>query len=175
MAHTLNTQIHFANKGAVLSFNNRFNIVNKKFFCKPLGGFWVSSYLGPARISAWREWCVSDMPHWIVDVDLYKVVINPDAHIYEIDTQADLVSLHNRYPANYGFGKYLNFEAIARNYDGIHLTEDGQWATRYGSGINLYGWDLESTVLFTKCFEFEPYQYRSIKLSRNKIKRRSIK
>ncbi len=36
---------------------------------------------------------------------------------------------------------------MARDYDGLHLTEKGQWDTHMGR-TNLYGWDMESTLWF---------------------------
>jgi hypothetical protein len=51
------------------------------------------------------------------------------------------------------FGTFLDFEAISNDYDGIHLTTNGESATRLTSGISLYGWDVECTLWFRWCFE----------------------
>lgn len=47
-------------------------------------------------------------------------------------------------------------EAIAKKYDAVHLTSEGQWRTRH-STPNLYGWDCESTLWLR--WKFEKVEY----------------
>ncbi len=45
----------------------------------------------------------------------------------------------------------LDFEKLARDFDGIWLTAEGQWDTRMTSP-NLYGWDVECVLFFRWVF-----------------------
>jgi len=47
----------------------------------------------------------------------------------------------------------MDWEEIAKHYDGVMLTEAGQVHTRYSRPLSLYGWDCESTVWFRDVFE----------------------
>lgn len=42
---------------------------------------------------------------------------------------------------------YLDFELLAKNYDAIWLTENGQSETHLYYPINLYGWDCETVLI----------------------------
>lgn len=134
---------------------------NRDYFVKPFDGLWTSTYT--EGTSAWVEWCRAeefgnpDKQTWFI--------LEPDAsaRIYEIDTLDDLLFLLAHYPhpdreqAIYGrFMAYLDFERISRDYDAIHLTDAGQWTTRF-SEPSLNGWDCECTLWFRWCFtQVEP-------------------
>ena len=55
---------------------------------------------------------------------------------------------------------FIDYEEMAKEYDAIWLTVNGQWDTRLpemdgnydidGSSINLYGWDCESLLILRK-------------------------
>lgn len=117
------------------------------------GGLWTSTWVDDS--CAWRDFCVNEMD-W---GDFYIWLLEPDprARILEIDTLDDLKDVLLVYPDPRERGQSLgnvagvNFEAIAESWDGIHLTEEGQWRTRL-SQPNLYGWDVESTLWFRWCF-----------------------
>ena len=90
---------------------------------------------------------------------LYAVYPYPDARVYEIDTHDDLLALIDRYPhgaieaTDYGVldFRHPDFEAVARDYDAVHLTDDGMVATRLATP-GTYTWDCESTIWFRACF-----------------------
>lgn len=128
--------------------------VQNRQFIKPLYGLWTSTYADES--SAWVDWCLAEdfgNPHacswWVLQPD-------PSSRVYVIDSAADLCVLCERYPdptmAGLGTLAFLDFERIARDYDGLHLTESGQWATRH-SRPSLYGWDCECTLWFRWCFD----------------------
>lgn len=124
------------------------------------GGLWTSTWDGRDG-SGWTAfmdadgWAPDGGQHgvWLLDVD-------PQARLICIDTLQDLRDLLDRYatPAPAGWPSALNdargidFEALAADgFHGVHLTDDGQWATRLTSP-NLYGWDCESTLWLTWAF-----------------------
>lgn len=66
-------------------------------------------------------------------------------------TKADpgLGALMDRYPRVVGLRRGLDFERLAMNYDGLHLTHDGYMRTRSRRpGPALIGWECESTLWF---------------------------
>ncbi len=179
MTHSLATQIHISRRGIDLSKPLIFDVKNRDYFCKPTGGMWSATFLGGARISSWYEWCRAEMTQMIYgdSVQPYLIHVNSDARVYEIDTYVDLVRLYKSYGKRDQFEGRLDFEKVSKDYDGIHLTDAGQWATRFapdqsGHGINLYGWDMESTVFFREVFKLEQYAYPKLTLKRGKIKGR---
>jgi len=145
-----------------LYLNERYQQLNPKYFepprndrfSKPRGGLWTSSYIDREHGSEWMDWCIGEdfrsarQHSWLLEP-------MPDARVYEIDTLHDLKALlrkhHYDAPWNgltLGYGlesRMLDFEAIAKRYDAIHLTSEGQWRTKL-STPNLYGWDCESTL-----------------------------
>lgn len=136
--------------------------VKNQIFVKPLGGFWTSTYLSKGKFaSEWVEWCHSEEPEWIKNKEEEKpavlLEVSPSARIYTIDSVSQLKWLQDKYPhpehEKWGWGNFalLDWERIAQDYDGVHLTSRGQWATRHGSP-NLYGWDCESTIWFRNVF-----------------------
>lgn len=122
------------------------------------GGLWTSTYLGVLG-SDWIRWCRSESFYcngngdegfrvWLLEPDR-------DARIYEIDSYADLERLVEGYPqhpedelADLHLGVFTQpaWGEVAADYDAIHLTEEGQWATRMTHPLSLYGWDCESTL-----------------------------
>ena len=51
------------------------------------------------------------------------------------------------------FFRFLDYEKMAEQYDGIHLTEDGEARTRYMFPMTFCGWDCESTLWFRWKFD----------------------
>lgn len=118
---------------------------------KPRGGLWTSTY-DERYGSGWIQWCLSESFDCGPADPVFRVwTLEPDpaARIYEIDTYADLARLCERYGQTIEHGSYSEtcpaWSRIARDYDAVHLTDEGQWATRF-SDPNLYGWDCESTL-----------------------------
>jgi hypothetical protein len=132
-------------------------ISNKDYFNKPHGGLWTSTYRPETHDSGWVEWC-----HWndFGDVDSkswYLLTPKADPNIYTIRSLDDLCRLLQEYSVPLprpGFERhYLDFEALSKVYDGIHLTQEGQMETHLSFPENLYGWDCESTLWFGWHFE----------------------
>lgn len=118
---------------------------------KPEGGLWTSSYRDES--SAWVNWMQAEQ--WYNHSDATAWLLTPDdPDIYQIDTLTDLKVLASEFPNEDSPLSYtaLDYEAIADVFDGIWLTQQGQWQTRF-SHPNLYGWDCESTLWFEWCFE----------------------
>lgn len=119
---------------------------------KPEGGLWTSPYEAYFG-SPWCQWCLTeefrvkrDHPYfhlWLLEPD-------PNSHIYVIDSEQDLIDLVAAYPAKpispgYPF-EYPDWLKVAEDFDGVHLTDEGQWQTRMSQPANLYGWDCECTL-----------------------------
>lgn len=140
--------------------------VKNQLHVKPLGGLWTSTYQPTGKFaSGWIEWCYSEEPEWITE-HAFLLEVKPDARIYTIDSQSDVLQLLNKYKLyrlRSESGKLidvmdlgmsmaiLDWEKIAQDYDGVHLTEEGQWRTRLARP-GLYGWDCESTIWFRNVF-----------------------
>ena len=132
---------------------------------KPKNGLWTSTY-DPECGSAWVQWNFSERFAGIRKNDLlyfHAYVLYPqEAKVAVIDTLEDLENLIEKYrfktevPFRFFGTESLDFEALSQDYDALHLTEKGQWATRHGSP-NLYGWDVESTLWFRDCFSRSEY------------------
>jgi hypothetical protein len=114
---------------------------------------WTSTEVnGSSDWIRWREEesYGSDLAH------TWRLTPDPLAVVIEIDTVADLMYVREQYAHGYGenhplsglrkYDEYIDFALIARDYAGVHLTEEGQWRTRLSEPYNLYGWDCESTV-----------------------------
>lgn len=124
---------------------------------KPEGGLWTSTYTR-GKGSGWTRWCEGEdfgVPHgqW----QGYLLSVDPAARVVTIDSANDLMTLlQYDFARRTPFGGYHrvvpDFEKLAKFYDGMHLTDRGQWATRHSIPANLYGWDCESTVWFRWVF-----------------------
>lgn len=49
-------------------------------------------------------------------------------------------------PRNRRWG--IDFEKMAEDYDAFWLTENGQAETRFSRPFSLYGWDVETVLVF---------------------------
>lgn len=128
---------------------------------KPLGGLWTSSLDHATGGCDWVRFCregyrdARAFHGWLLSPA-------PTARLAVVDSHADLCALHARYgllaaPAGPWDGG-LDWERLAADYDGLHLTARGQRETRwpFGSPITLYGWDAESTWWARWMFVGEP-------------------
>lgn len=123
---------------------------------KPFGGLWASPYIEHGQYkSAWDKWCTYEMPNRVKN---YGVLfeLKEDSKIYTIDSADDLKELLSKYENKQSllYGTItsfaiIDFEALAKDYDGVFLTNKGQCDTRF-SQPSLYGWDVESLVLLNK-------------------------
>ncbi len=108
------------------------------------GGLWTSTF-DEHHGSDWVQWSLGEefrcdresasWQTWLLDPD-------PAARVVDIDSYADLAALVAAYPG----GDYPAWHDIAVDFDAVHLSERGQWATRLSGPFNLYGWDCESTL-----------------------------
>ncbi len=125
---------------------------------KPSGGVWTSTYTKKESTpSDWLYFC--KMEQLISEKKIHGLLLKPkkECNIVEIDTINDLNDIIKKYPdepdEGYPLETRINFEGLARDFDGLHLTYKGQWETRF-TQPNLYGWDTESTIWFNPdCLE----------------------
>lgn len=141
---------------------------------KGKGGLWTSSYLGKEKGSDWIQWCLGNEYAIPFNSIWEGYLLEPknDLQIYTIHTLEDMHILFDRY----GYQLYpqvselemegIDFEKMSEDYDGLHLTSQGEAVTRHGFSFfrditsdlkpewqakkmrNFYGWDCESTFHF---------------------------
>lgn len=122
-------------------------------YIKPHGGLWLTSHE-----YTWKQWCYENrfsnpdgQTEWVIP-------LKNDPNFLVIDTLEDYIKIVRRwkmpdkYPDKPGLLPHaLDFEKIGQVYDGIFLTERGQWRTRMPrepyEDYTLYGWDLESVLI----------------------------
>ena len=130
-----------------------FQICNRPFSNKPVGGLWASPYIEDEKFcSDWHRWCIENS---FSTGDNSKGVlfnISDSARIAIIDSEEDLVALCSAYPKqeiySFSFNRTIDYEKMAMDYDGIFLTSKGEIRTRFSMECNLYGWDCESLLIF---------------------------
>ena len=136
-------------------------ITNQKYRMKPSGGLWTSTYLEDG-LCGWHQWCLSDgAVDWVDDKPIYLLTIASRTTYYTINSKADLLHLAKTYGVEGTMPDYpgwtmrgLDFETmVSDGIEGLHLTDKGQWRTRWGDSWNLYGWDCESTIWLKWVFE----------------------
>ena len=138
--------------GAVSFDKKKFKKIANSNWVKPTGGLWTSPVDSEY---GWGTWCNNENFRACEDDNKFILQLNRDAKIYKIDSLADLEKLpHIGMPhVPISMMCFPDFEQIAKSYDAIWLTVEGQWATRMSHPKNLYGWDCESVLLLnSKCF-----------------------
>ena len=135
--------------------NHDFKLLKSKFkpaqnnWIKPSGGLWTSTYTDNS--SAWVDWCISENFTDPYANDWHIVYPKQNLKIIEIDNYHHCEMLFEKYLSSSslmqtGLGASLDFEKIAADgFDAIHITQQGEWATRLTRPWTLYGWDCEST------------------------------
>lgn len=137
-------------------------ITNRDLSNKPLGGLWTSRY-DETYGSEWVQWCIAEEFHAPDDGFDSWVLYGHDSKLLVIDSLVDLKRALRTYRMKYDtdhplylsspmFRSVFNYEAMAHDYDGLHLTARGQAETRLSYPESLYGFDCESTVWFRWCF-----------------------
>ena len=131
-------------------------IKNDPGFCKPRGGLWSSPVCSDR---GWRWFCEGEE----FEVDRinsseFKFRLKEGSKVYMIDSISDLLNIPYKINSRARiYGKLIDFEKMATEYDAIYLTSDGEWTTRYSDyeyGMSLYGWDCECLlVLRPECIE----------------------
>lgn len=138
------------------------------------GGLWTSSYSSECG-SAWVQWCIEERV--VADCaegagswpECWLLEPHADARICEIDSFDDL----RRPCLCYGrpqddsphASTYLDWSLLAEHFDAVHLTEEGEWATRLSAPYDLYGWDCESTLWFRAAFDATPLGARTWRIA----------
>ena len=121
------------------------------------GGLWTSSLTTDGR-SGWIDWCLNENFEG-PEFDIWHLDPNPAASVYTIDTYNDLAALASRFPPacdhpkgcptwGDGIGSGVGWRRVAKEYDAVRVTEEGEWKMRLSDPISIYGWDCESTVWF---------------------------
>jgi hypothetical protein len=118
---------------------------------KPSGGLWTST-LREDGMSAWLDWCETEQWGITDEAVVYALDPEPDVSVLVLDSQVDLLQLLATFARDQGHDlpkprltAQIDFEAVAKHYDAIHLTERGQISTRLATP-GLYGWDTESSL-----------------------------
>ena len=121
---------------------------------KPIGGLWTST-LTSAGKSAWARFAPDYFAVHPTQLGLASI-LHPlaAARVAEIDNHVDLVALVDRYPSQHSGGPpVLDFEAMAADFDAVHLTASGEVATCHPAReVNLKMWSVESTLWFRWMF-----------------------
>lgn len=122
---------------------------------KPPGVFWTSSLVDRGR-SSWQAAIESSyVPVDPAELTEYRLFFEPrNVRIFTIDGLADVESLVNRYATRDLDRHLMDWAALARDYDAVHLTFRGL-LTAQGVPIEkgparfvLDGWDAESVAWF---------------------------
>lgn len=106
-------------------------------FTKPRGGFWAS------RTDAefgWKQWCGLGEYSWASGVP-FIFTLTDNAKVLSIRSKNDLEKIE-KYRDTDEFGSpFVNFEAIAKDYDAMEVDGDKLY-------WEFYGWDCDSIVIF---------------------------
>lgn len=122
---------------------------------KPRGGLWTCPYLGAPPYSEWIEWCINNK---FCDTPLFESwLLEPraDVRILSFDTP-DEWDRWLRLPYYSHDWRYIDFEALAQDYDGLHLSRAFIAGRRFavtGLCMTVSAWDVDSTLWFRWCFE----------------------
>lgn len=134
-------------------------IGNRPYGSKPKWhtGLWTGTVLmrdandGSPVDSTWLQWMRDEQWGNPEAHNLTEVVPDGAARILLINSLADLQALIAAHPARYESETFPDWEAAAKEWDAVYLTETGQWETRY-SEPSLYGWDVECVLWLNHAF-----------------------
>jgi hypothetical protein len=118
-----------------------------RHYDKPPNEIWTSSALADGTSAWWpllREG--ADRPPPTETQSVWRLMPSPDARVFEIRSAQHYAWLRNE------FG---DWDAIAREYDGIHLTVEGLIRAQVVAcgSVMLDNWDAESTAWLRWCFD----------------------
>lgn len=123
------------------------------------GGLWTSHYNSGRRGSKWKDFSTwrPSSGGWVLHPRKAKIfVINSHDDLLELlDDYGRPSSLPPELAQALGETKLIDFEALSKDFDALHLTDEGQHKTRM-TRPNLYGWDVESTLWFRWKFAANP-------------------
>jgi hypothetical protein len=159
----LGIQVHISHAAAlaeqVAAVENDDDMPTRK---KPKYGLWTSSWRQVSQDSGWIEWCRGSDFTEVEKGYWFLLTPREDVKLYEINTYADLERLVREYgyetrmyqklreamPHDVSNYLALDFERLAREYDGVHLTERGNARLHLSYPLDLNSWDSESTLWF---------------------------
>jgi len=144
------TLIHY---GSTSVRKDRIYPVKNRDWVKPDegGGLWTS----PVDSDwGWANWCKME-EFRVESLEVFCTIeLKDDAKLYVIDSLVDLLDAPSYQTNDIISKRFLDFEKLAEEYDGIWLTDKGENATRYSDPMNLYSWDVETVLLFNgKCIK----------------------
>lgn len=118
---------------------------------KPEGGLWTS----PLRdgTCGWIEWMQGERWCPVDEPEAWRLTVADDVELYTIDSVGDLEAITTA-PADPRWGPAgimnhtIDWQGVFEDHDGIHLTREGQVATRFTGREtpDLYGWDCECVL-----------------------------
>ena len=111
---------------------------------KPFGFYTSSAYKMEQKLSSeWADFMRNERFGKFGSIILLKV--NPTARIAIVENYDDYKELMDQYGLNpQGWGESLNFDNLAKDFDGFRITYDGYRQIERLSP----GWDVEQTVWF---------------------------
>lgn len=159
----LKTQLHVGMVDPLIKVNTP---ITQHLSCKGIGGLYTSTYLGKKLGSDWVQWCIGNDFH-VPENGIWKgylIEINKDAKIFIVNSLEDMHYLFDTYssPMLERLSlEQIDFNKMAEDYDGIHMTMHGERVTRHpflfgddrGGMRSMYGWDVESTHFFRNVFD----------------------
>lgn len=125
-------------------------IKNQHCWTKPSGGMWAS----PLKAKfGWKDWCLREQFHTGSLEQYFTFTLKEDAKIIHIYSIKDLKQLpKQKYNDLSEIYEMLDFEVLAKDYDGIelHLSEEKHVSRDISKCLyfRLYGWDCDSILLF---------------------------
>jgi hypothetical protein len=139
-------QFHVLYKSEELNPESFRPVVNRQFV-KAGGGLFTSTY-NEEYGSDWVQWCLGN-DFCVPEAELWTgYILTPsiDAKVLTVDSFDDLHKVHKEYKSQVDgppavqdlLGRYLDFEQMAKDYDAFHVTQKGEWATRYTHPLSKF-------------------------------------
>jgi len=129
-------------------------ISNIHGFPKPMGGLWTT----PMGGQGWTAWCQDEQWGDWEDHKQHHLAVARPVRVAVIENTSDLGAIIEQHGYEVDmFGSqlsgFIDYAAMSvAGWDGIWLTDAGQWATRLSKPANLYGWDTETILWFDWVF-----------------------
>ena len=126
---------------------SKFKNVRNRNWNKPYGGLWTSPLHSKY---GWIDWCKAENFHRFFN---NRVTLLLSGRILKINSLNDLKTKFDWFEFGYTPDwkqLYPDFEKMAKKYDAIFLTSEGQWRTRLTRPFSLYGWDCECVLILNK-------------------------
>lgn len=124
-----------------------FDLNDCRLGVKPMSALWTSSAFEEDGkvISGWYNFLRYDWYDEETAEAMRKFVLYPkgSVRVFEVNGREDAERLPWK-DAGF-FGRAIDFKALAKEYDGLHLTEEGNCKLHMGE---FNPWDVESTVWF---------------------------